>query len=107
MRVHSELRISFFSCREGEGITTLIAFWCWVSGIGVGPVDVEISCFGAGEGFLEALLLLLLLLLLVLLWLWLARPLTAGEKRRDDEMDEVSSEPLSFLFNGFEEEEER
>lgn len=109
MRVHSELRISFFSCREGEGITTLIAFWCWVSGIGVGPVDIECfegSCLGAGEGSLEALLLLLLLLLLVLLlvllWSWLARPLTAGEKRRDDEMDEVSSEPLSFLFNGFE-----
>lgn len=81
-----------------------MAFCCWVSGLGVGPFGVKGSCFGAGEGFLEALVLLLLLWLL--LWWLLARPLTAGEKRRD-EMDEVSSESLSLLFNGFEEEGER
>lgn len=56
---------------------------------------------------MEALVLLLALLLLLWLWLlWLARPLTAGENRRDD-TDELSSGSLSFLFNGFEEEGER
>lgn len=88
-------------------MTTLMAFCCWVSGLGAGPFGIEGFCFGAGEGVLEALVLLLVLLLLLWLGLlWLARPLTAGEKRRDD-TDEVSSESLSFLFNEFGEEGER
>lgn len=49
LRVHPELRISFFSCRDGEGITTLTALCC-LSWTGLGVVKY----FGKGEGFFKA-----------------------------------------------------